>query len=74
MTKKEKHIDNLIEHGMEITHYKCDKCHEEEKDYFADSTTSAEFAYKDGWRATPNRVYCQKCAGKYLKLSSNGNL
>lgn len=67
MDKKQKHIDNLSEKGVESTWFKCEKCHEVENDYYFDSDTAAKFAYEDGWRATPNYIYCPDCASKYLK-------
>ena len=45
----------------------CDVCSEENSLYNIDDIDACEVFFEEGWRATPNRVYCPVCAKEKLK-------
>lgn len=61
--KAEDLLDSIVTE-QEIT---CSICKKSEREYNIDDYDFADTIFEDGWRATPNYVYCPDCASKKLK-------
>lgn len=66
MSSKKKTPKDLWEFCQVTTTIECMKCNAVGGG-FGEELEVSDNLFKKGWRATPNKVYCPKCAKKYLK-------
>ncbi len=66
MAKKEYTAEQLHDFCLEETTVECGKC-KTISGHMGDADYASERFFEEGWKATPNNIYCPKCAKKYLK-------
>lgn len=67
MSKKKYNADQLEDNILIEASIECTKCKSGDLEMHTDQYYAADEFFKKGWRATPNNVYCPKCAKTYLK-------